>query len=172
MNYTEDLLEEAKMLAIRAHGLQEYDGFPYDKHLKDVDNVLKEFGYDIKYRICAWLHDIYEDTTINYNHVKKYFGEWVAETVYALTDELGRNRKERHEKTLPKLSKCVDAIIVKLADRIANLRNGKKTNSRQFYMYLKEHDEFKKELYHMGDADEMWYYLDGFVIMEKNKLNK
>src|SRR3990172_8731369 len=38
--------EDAKMLAIRMHGIQDYDGFPYQKHLTDVENELLDHGYE------------------------------------------------------------------------------------------------------------------------------
>ena len=45
MEYTKTKIEEARLVAIKAHGTQDYDGiFPYEKHLKDVVEVLKRFG--------------------------------------------------------------------------------------------------------------------------------
>ena len=139
MKYTDELLEEAKMFAIRAHGTQDYDGFPYHKHLKDVVKVLKDFGYGNKYQICGWLHDAIEDTATSHADLKKHFGIWVAETVYDVTDELGRNRLERKEKTLPKTAKNNDAIILKLADRICNLSNSQRVKHKMFNQYLEEY---------------------------------
>lgn len=157
--------ENAKMLAIRMHGLQDYDGFPYHKHLQDVENVLLKFGYDKygDYIICAWLHDLLEDAPISYNDIKKQFGEKIAEIIYCVTDELGRNRKERKEKTYPKLIKNDDAIIIKLADRIANLEQSIKMNSKTLEMYEKEYIEFRRNLYKVGHVEEMWDYIDGLI---------
>ena len=152
--------ENAKMLATRMHGLQDYDGFPYHKHLKDVENILLKFGFDPHgdLIICAWLHDILEDCPISHNDIEKEFGEKIAEIVYCVTDELGRNRKERKEKTYPKIRSNPDALVIKLADRIANVENGKKKGNSLFKMYQKEHPRFKS-LY-TGQFDEMWDYLE------------
>ena len=117
-------VKEAAYLAISLHGTQTYDKHPYYYHLEQVVDVLKEFEFtEDKYIISGYLHDVMEDTAISYNDIKNQFGEDIAEIVYAVTDELGRNRKERKAKTYPKIRANPDAIIIKLADRIANVRN-------------------------------------------------
>ncbi|MFM9449568.1 hypothetical protein ACKI1Y_44750, partial [Streptomyces acidiscabies] len=68
------------------------------------------------------LHDTTEDCRINYNDVKSEFGELVADFVYRVTNELGRNRVERADKTYPKIAECAIATWVKLCDRISNMR--------------------------------------------------
>jgi hypothetical protein len=82
-----------------------------------------------------------------------------------VTDELGRNRKEKKEKTLPKTASNPDAIILKLGDRIANIEHGGKVD-----MYAKEYQEFKGALFLNTPADGklMWEYLD--ILMGVNKL--
>ena len=81
----------------------------------------------------------------------------MAEIVFCCTDELGRNRKEKKEKTLPKTASNPDAIIVKLADRIANIEQGGKVG-----MYAEEYEEFKGALYlnTPKDARPMWEHLE------------
>ena len=143
MIYSEKNYREARMVAVRAHSSQTYDEvFPYEKHLDDVVDVLKRFGYSGKFVIAGYLHDILEDTGLSYNDVKRHFGEEIAEMVYCVTDELGRNRKEKKAKTLPKTASNPDAIILKLADRIANIEHGGKID-----MYASEYQEFKGALY-------------------------
>lgn len=154
------LVKEAAYMAISAHGSQTYDEYPYYYHLEQVVDVLKEYGYsEDKYIISGYLHDAIEDADISYNDIKKKFGEEIAEIVYCVTDELGRNRKERKAKTLPKIAGNKDAIIVKLADRIANLRSPKMKG-----MYAKEYAEFKDMLYRPNHADDMWKELDKLVL--------
>ena len=100
MTYTEKDYREARMVAVKLHASQSYDEvFPYEKHLDDVVEVLKRFGYSGKYVIAGYLHDILEDTGLSYSDVKRYFGEEIAEMVYCVTDELGRNRKEIKDTT-------------------------------------------------------------------------
>ena len=164
MRYTDKTYKEARMVAVVAHSNQRYDEiFPYEKHLDDVVDILKRFGFSGKYIVAGYLHDTIEDDGISYNDIKKHFGFEVAEMVYCVTDELGRNRKEKKEKTLPKTASNPDAIIIKLADRIANIEHGGKID-----MYAKEYDEFKGALYlnTPKDGKLMWECLD--KLLSKN----
>lgn len=155
-------VKEAAYFAISAHGNQTYDGYPYYFHLEEVVEVLREYGFtEDVYVMSGYLHDALEDTAVSYNDIKNKFGVDVAEIVYAVTDELGRNRKERKEKTLPKIAALYDAIVVKLADRIANMRNSMKKGHKMNEMYAKEYEEFKKILYDGSiELKPMWYELD------------
>lgn len=158
MEYTEKHYKEARMVSIQAHGNQTYDEiFPYKKHLDDVVDVLKRFGFTGKYIVAGYLHDIIEDTALSYNKVKRVFGLEVAEMVYCVTDELGRNREEKKAKTLPKTASNPSAIILKLADRIANIEHGGKID-----MYKKEYAQFREALYDNTpeDAKPMWLTLE------------
>lgn len=158
MNYTEKTYKEARMVAVLAHSNQRYDDiFPYEKHLDDVVDVLKRFGFSGKYIVAGYTHDILEDTGFSFSKLKKYFGNDVGEIVYCVTDESGRTRKEKKVKTLPKTASNPDAIIVKLADRIANIEHGGKVD-----MYELEYAEFRGTLYLASpkEAGPMWDYLD------------
>jgi (p)ppGpp synthase/HD superfamily hydrolase len=165
MNYTEKTYKEARMVGVKAHSNQSYDEiFPYEKHLDDVVDVLKRFGFSGKYIVAGYLHDSIEDDGISYNDIKKHFGIEVAEMVYDVTDEQGRTRKEKKVKTLPKTSANPDAIILKLADRIANIEHGGKID-----MYAKEYQEFKGALYlnTPSDGKRMWEHLDTLLGINK-----
>ncbi len=161
MNYTEKTYREARMVAVKAHSNQSYDKiFPYEKHLDDVVDVLKRFGFSGKYIVAGYLHDGIEDSAISYKSIRKYFGFDVAEMVYCVTDELGRDRKEKKIKTLPKTASNSAAIIIKLADRIANIEHGGKID-----MYYEEYNEFKDALFANTpfDALGMWTHLDSLL---------
>lgn len=164
-------VKEAAYLAISLHGMQNYDGFPYYYHLEQVVDVLEEFGFtDDKYKIAGYLHDVMEDTAISYNDIKKQFGEEIAEIVFCVTDELGRNRKERKEKTYPKIASNPDAIIIKLADRIANIRNSMSKGHSMGDAYLKEHETFFNALYNERSEPavlKMWVRLSGLITQLK-----
>lgn len=158
MIYTDKDYKEARMVAVKLHASQSYDEiFPYEKHLDDVADVLTRFGFFGKYIVAAYLHDGIEDGAISYNKIKKRFGLEVAEMVYCVTDELGRDRKEKKQKTLPKTASNPSAIVLKLGDRIANIEHGGKID-----MYAKEYQEFKGALFlnTPEDAKPMWDYLD------------
>lgn len=158
-------IEEARMLAYKAHQGQSYDFWPYEKHLRDVEEILTSAGYNTNIIIAGICHDLLEDSNIGYNDLKKVFGSYVADIVYAVTDELGHNRKERKAKVYDKLKLNRVAIIVKLADRLANTLHSKRMESNQFEMYMKEYSEFKKELFDpnediMTRPDNLWKQLD------------
>lgn len=155
---------------------QRYDGEPYTEHLKDVQRALSRFGFDLNQNcsdlaqrlvISAWLHDIIEDTSVTYDDVKREMGQEIADLVYAVTNEPGKNRKERHAATYPKIKNHPDAIYLKLADRIANTErsillyfHAPKSPKNFMDMYLKEYPKFREALHTPGLADEMWNHLD------------
>jgi (p)ppGpp synthase/HD superfamily hydrolase len=155
-------MQEAEMAALLAHQNQKYDIFPYEKHLRDVVDVIEHFfGRDEPLIISAWLHDSIEDTYLTYNKIKQTFGIEVAEIVFAVTDELGRNRQERHDKTYPKIVACGwKAVAIKLADRIANVEHSIRNNHDLFDMYRREYEEFAKALYFdCVELKPMWDYI-------------
>jgi (p)ppGpp synthase/HD superfamily hydrolase len=160
--------------ATKIHAGQTYDmGSAYTMHLAYVEDVINRFGYgkDISLRCAAWLHDSIEDTNVSYSDIIRTLDtssevsacvKEIAELVYCVTNELGRNRKERSEKTYPKIRSNNKALVLKLADRIANVEFGLKTNnSSKTMMYLKEYKEFKNSLYSKNeDTDRLWEHLD------------
>lgn len=158
---------------------QKYDGKPYTAHLAEVESVLIRFGYNSESSItaqnllvAAWLHDILEDTTVTYEELMSGMGKEVADLVYAVTNESGANRKERHLKTYPKIISHPYAIILKLADRIANTEasvNLSKNGSFHFLkMYKKEYPGFRNALYVSGVQESMWQHLDLLLLVQKN----
>ena len=164
---TQEPYKAARYMAIQYHGSQMYGDQSYLKHLEDTFNVLISFHVDDNIiLIAAFLHDTLEDTTLTYSKIKDKFGIKVAELVYAITNELGRNRLERHNRTLPKVQADPKAIILKLSDRIANIKHGIETkNKEKFLMYKEEYPEFRNELYPYADniGKEMFIYLDSLM---------
>lgn len=138
--------ERALMVAEKAHLNQTYDIYPYMYHIKQVVKIVEELGYDESIIIASILHDTLEDTPLSYNDIKKAFGKEVAEIVYCVTDELGRNRNERKEKTYPKIRSNWKATVVKICDRIANINQSKEYNRELYEMYKKEHSLFCSSL--------------------------
>jgi (p)ppGpp synthase/HD superfamily hydrolase len=141
------LVHAAKTLAMAAHGGQTYGRRePFLFHLSQVAAMGSRFGETIE--AACWLHDILEDCP-NISprlDLLPLVGMEVLEIVYALTDEPGKNRKERKAKTYPKIRSNPDAIIVKLCDRICNVRYSKENGDPEFKMYQKEHTEFVQAL--------------------------
>ena len=153
---------KCKRFAELAHAGKLYnEGVPYTVHLEHVVNVLSRFGFTHpKYQCAGWLHDAMEDAGKSYNDIKNIAGFDVAEIVYFVTDEKGRNRKEKHERTYPAMRSEIDAKIVKLCDRISNVENCISNNRNLLEMYKKEYPKFKEYLYIEGELEDMWKYLD------------
>jgi len=158
-------LEKVQTFAENAHKDQKYGNYPYLKHLQDVYDVLISFKIidnDLLY--AAWLHDILEDTNIKYEDLAKTFTTEIADLVYAVSNEKGENRKERFIKTYPKIKKNLKATILKLADRIANVKESKLNNPDLLKMYKKEFTSFKEEIYNPLFNDhiltKMWQELE------------
>lgn len=156
----------AKEFASIMHHGQSYGSNPYTYHLEQVEMVINRFGFrhDMVLRTCAWLHDLIEDTEVSYDQICFRFGSEIADIVYAVTNEMGRNRKERFSKTYPKILSNERALILKLADRIANFEYAKGTNTQYLDMYKKEWKTFKETLYSDDMSDNrirtMWVYLE------------
>ena len=136
-----------------AHGSQTYnDEVPYVRHTEFVVAVLQRFGFNEPELVCAGhLHDAIEDTKTSYNDINDRFGVKVAELVYSVTSEQGRNRKERNAKTYPKIARRFYPTALKLADRIANVEYGNATGGK-VDMYRKEYPGFRGALW----TDTQW----------------
>ena len=103
--------------------------------------------------MACWGHDLIEDTRVSYNDVKEQLGESAADIIYSLTNEKGKNRKERaNDKYYEGIRNTPGGVFVKLCDRIANVQYSKMTGSRMFEMYKKENLEFTKALGLRGDG--------------------
>lgn len=144
-----------------------YSGYPYRLHLDAVVNVGRQYLYLIEDNDREWFdvlcalsaHDLIEDCAVSWNDLKKMSSERSADIVYNVSNELGRNRKERTTKTYPKIASCRLATFVKLCDRIANMKFSYFCNDEKgmFSLYKKEHPEFYKALYNEDHGfDDMW----------------
>jgi (p)ppGpp synthase/HD superfamily hydrolase len=118
-----------------------------------VNNVYEDFQHLLDEELndycgkAVWAHDTIEDTRVSYNDVKNQLGDEVADIVYAVTNDKGKNRKERAgDKYYEGIRNTPGAVFVKLCDRIANVQYGKMTKSRMFEMYKKENSEFILQL--------------------------
>lgn len=136
-----------------------------NKEYKTNDNIVNpEIQMSEKYccRLACWGHDLIEDTRTSYNDVKEQMGEQVADIIYALTNEKGKNRKERaNDKYYEGIINTPGAVFVKLCDRIANVQYSKMSKSRMFEMYKKENENFITSLGYKKDHQykEMFNYL-------------
>lgn len=144
----ENLVERAKAFAIAAHGEQKYGDKPYEVHLQAVADVVRRHNYGELLEACAWLHDVVEDCpTVSLKDIADTFGQEVAEIVWSVTDEPGKNRKERKAATYAKTKESYYGVKLKLCDRIANVEACIADENKQlFAMYFKEHEDFMVRL--------------------------
>lgn len=157
----ENIVDRARLVAVFAHGDQLYGGKPYHIHLKSVANTLVRFGHDDKNIIsAAYLHDVLEDTSVTGEDLSYIFGPSILALVMAVTNEPGANRKERAEKTYPKIRSTNRATLLKLADRISNLENCILSDDSRLEMYRKEYPGFRAALHQPGQYEIMWKWLD------------
>jgi (p)ppGpp synthase/HD superfamily hydrolase len=159
----DDRIPRAIALAAEAHGEQRYGTRPYLAHLLAVVENLHRFGVADDDLVCAaWLHDVVEDTEVARGEVEDRFGPRVAALVHAVTTEDGRDRKERSERTYPKISGTPGAVRLKLADRIANVESCWADRSRKLFMYEREYATFREHLRDESDqvTAPMWEHLD------------
>lgn len=150
------MLEQAKKYGIKCHEDTNclYDGKPYVTHLEMVYDTALKYIHLIPEEeqenvLCAcFVHDVIEDCRETYNDVKKATNEQIAELAYALTNEKGKNRKERaSDKYYEGIRQTPYATFIKVCDRIANYEYSKQQGSRMAGRYEKEMGDFVSKLY-------------------------
>ena len=153
------LIASAKSIATSAHEGQRYGAGPYTDHLAAVEQVLIEFGHgeDHELRAAAWLHDVLEDTgTTTFDLIANGIPIRVIVLVDAVTDQSGKNRAERHLLTYPRIALIPDAVTLKLADRLANVRaSATERRPELLNMYAQEHPEFIAAMPYRACDEEM-----------------
>lgn len=154
---------KARDFAIAAHANQMYGTLPYSFHLDAVASLVKKYGETAA--TVAYLHDVVEDTRVTLEEIENIFGSLVAKCVAILTDEPGQNRKERKSKTYAKMAKVTGeenlALLVKAADRLANLRASiTDKNDRLIATYRSEYPTFRVSVYRKNLCEEIWQELE------------
>ena len=128
--YNLDVITRAYRLAESSHHDQKrLSGSPYISHPVAVACILVELGMDTESVAAGLLHDVVEDTPISLEQVKKEFGAEIAGLTDGVT-KLGRipyssrevQQAENLRKMLIAMSEDIRVIIVKLADRLHNMR--------------------------------------------------
>ena len=130
MKYNKRKIRKAYEFANLAHGDQRrVSGVPFILHPTSVACILAEMGMDTESIIAALLHDTVEDTDVTLKDVEGQFGEEVARLVDGLTKiskikytDREEQQAENVRKMLIAMSNDIRVIIVKLADRLHNMR--------------------------------------------------
>ena len=143
--YDFDKITEAYQYASKAHeGQMRQSGDPYITHPIAVAQILVELGMDTETICAGLLHDVVEDTASTLDEIKKRFGADVAlmvDGVTKLTKMTDSSKEQRQAENVRKMllamAKDVRVIIVKLADRLHNMRTGE---------YWKEYKRREKAL--------------------------
>lgn len=125
-----DNIKKAYDFAKKMHdGQKRNSGEDYIIHPVNVAIILADLKMDYETIVAALLHDVIEDTGADYEEVKTMFGESIANLVEGVTKLNKLNYKDKQEYQAENLRKMVLAmssdirvIIVKLADRLHNLR--------------------------------------------------
>ena len=129
-DYDKDLIERAFFLAKEAHeGVCRRSGEPYILHPLAVARiVVDEIGLGVKSVVAALLHDVVEDTDYTVEDIESRFGAKIALMVDGLTKMSGvfktsaSEQAENFRKVLLTLSDDVRVILIKIADRLHNMR--------------------------------------------------
>ncbi|MDO5460516.1 MAG: RelA/SpoT family protein [Bacteroidales bacterium] len=126
-----ELITKAFNFARQAHkGVRRHSGEPYIMHPLAVARIVcKEIGLGSTSICAALLHDVVEDTDYTVEDIKNLFGEKIAEIVNGLTKIAGgvfgaqaSEQAENFKKLLLTMSEDIRVILIKIADRLHNMR--------------------------------------------------
>ena len=124
------LIQRAYNYALEKHGEQKRkSGEPYIIHPTNVAYTIAEIGLDEQTICAALLHDVVEDTEVTFEDIVKEFGQEIAEMVDGVTKlkqiehaSIEENQVENYRKMFLAMGKDIRVIIIKLADRLHNMR--------------------------------------------------
>lgn len=129
-DYDREKIERAYRLAEKMHGDQRrVSGVPYILHPTSVACIIVDLGMDTDSVVAALLHDVVEDTPVTLDELKADFGSDVAHLVDGVTkiSKIAYTEKEERQaenvrKMLIAMADDIRVIIIKLADRLHNMR--------------------------------------------------
>jgi GTP pyrophosphokinase len=126
----EDAINRAYVFTVRAHGAQtRASGDPYFSHPIEVAGILTKFKLDSASIVTGLLHDTVEDTVTTLGEIERLFGQEIARLVDGVT-KLSRlelqsdeaRQAENFRKLVIAMSEDIRVLLVKLADRLHNMR--------------------------------------------------
>jgi len=129
-NLNESLIQKAYILSKSSHGNQKrHSGDPYFSHPLAVAEILADLKLDQESVITGLLHDVVEDTEVTLDEIEAEFGEEIAKLVDGVTklgkiESIPSNERvaENFRKLALAMSEDIRVLLVKLADRVHNMR--------------------------------------------------
>ena len=139
-------IEDAFNVANKAHqGQFRASGRPYITHPTIVADILIDMGLDVSTVCAALLHDTVEDTYVTDGDLRKQFGDEIADLVAGVTklDKIQFHNKEEEQaenmrKMFFAMAKDVRVMLIKLADRLHNMRSLMYLSSEKQLIIAKE----------------------------------
>lgn len=127
--YNIEMIERAYHTAVKAHnGQLRKSGDPYIIHPLEVAEIILEMGLDTECIVAGLFHDCIEDTEYGYDQIKEEYSETIADIVNGVT-RLGMIRYSKEQEQMEDLRKMfmamakdIRVILIKLADRLHNMR--------------------------------------------------
>ncbi|MGH7568247.1 MAG: RelA/SpoT family protein [Gemmatimonadales bacterium] len=151
-----DLLARAYQTSARAHhGQKRQSGDDYVSHSVAVATILAEQQMDTTTIAAALLHDVVEDSNVSLEDIRRDFGPEVAELVDGLTKlssltfrSTAEEQAENYRKLLMSVAKDARVILIKLADRLHNMRTLEHLTTEQRTRIAQETREIYAPLAH------------------------
>ncbi len=166
-------MTDARTFAAEAHAKagDTYGEGPYTVHLADVVAIVRTVDGSELAESVAWLHDVVEDTDRSTAEIERQFGPVVSVAVSCVTDPPGPNRRTKKARLHAQLAKLDHeqhesyriALLVKAADRVANVRACVASGDSRLSMYQREHAAFRAAAYRPGLCDALWSELDSLL---------
>ncbi len=153
-----DIVERARIFATAAHAAvkqkRKYTNEPYINHPAAVVKLVASVPHTPEMLAAAWLHDVVEDTGVDFDTISAEFGEKVTDLVAWLTDQStlkDGNRETRKAIDRNYLSVAPpDAQTIKLADIIDNMKSIKEHDPSFYKVYRLEKEQLL-EVMTLGD---------------------
>lgn len=168
--YADTLPYSTHLGFVEAQGSKFINLIPNKFCINDENHCSSDISYERIVKFAMIAHDSLEDARMTYNNLievinTEKFGNYkaavmVADIVYCVTDEKGKNRGERkNDKYYTELKKNKLAVFVKLSDLAANTLFSKLSGSSMYDKYKKEFPNFKEKVY-MEEYEEFFNYIE------------
>ena len=178
----QDMLRRAFDYANAAHkGQLRKSGEPYISHPIEVALILVSLRMDAETLVAALLHDVVEDTDATYDDIAAAFGDDVAQLVDGVTkisrievESLTAEQAETIRKMFVAMSKDIRVVVIKLADRLHNMRTlGALREDRRIFKANETLEIYAPIAHRLGISSVKWELEDlAFFYLEPTKFKQ